>query len=131
HLEAAPAGDRLCQLGLSDAGGTLDQDRLCDLLGEIDRGRDLAAGDIALRGKPAFDGFDSGKGFSVDHGFQLQNDVLSRLITAADADGREFRASGVQQDRAIDGSIKIPARRWPRNAPTPTRAFKSSVALRS
>ena len=51
HLQAAPAGDRLGQLGLADAGRAFDQDRLCDLLGQVDGGRDLAARDIALRGK--------------------------------------------------------------------------------
>src|SRR5262249_18273906 len=37
------------------------QDGFCDLLRQIDRGRDLAAGDIALGGKAALDRFDGGQ----------------------------------------------------------------------
>jgi len=52
QLLAAPGGDRLGKLGLADAGGALDQDRLLDLLAEIDRGRDLPACDIACAARP-------------------------------------------------------------------------------
>jgi hypothetical protein len=69
HLQPAPRRDRLRQLGLADAGGTLDQDRLFDLLGEIDRGRDLPARDIALRGEAGFDGLDRGGGALFSHEF--------------------------------------------------------------
>jgi hypothetical protein len=41
HLQPAPCRKRLGKLGLADAGRTFHQDRLLDLLGEIDRGRDL------------------------------------------------------------------------------------------
>ena len=61
HLQAAPGGDRLRKLGLADAGGAFDQDRLFDLLRQIDRGRDLAACNIALRRKTAFHCLDRGR----------------------------------------------------------------------
>ncbi len=62
HLQPAPAGDRFRKLGLADTGRTLDQDRLLDRLREVDRGGDLAARDIALRGQAAFDRLDRGQG---------------------------------------------------------------------
>src|SRR3979409_1188083 len=42
----------------ADAGRAFHQDRLLDALGEIDRGRDLLAGDIAGRGESTSDGLD-------------------------------------------------------------------------
>src|SRR5690348_8213501 len=67
HLEATPAGNRLGELGLADAGRSLDQDGFCDLLREKDRGRDLAACDIALGSQSAFDGFNGGHGPGFAH----------------------------------------------------------------
>ena len=61
HLQPAPCRDRLRKLGLADAGRAFDQDRLLDLLRQIDRGRDLPARDIALRGKAAFHCLDRGR----------------------------------------------------------------------
>ena len=61
HLQPAPGGDRFRKLGLADAGGAFDQDGLFDLLRQIDRGRDLAARNIALRRKTAFHCLDRGR----------------------------------------------------------------------
>ena len=72
HLQPAPGRDRLRKLGLADAGGAFDQDRLFDLLRQIDRGRDLPARDIALRGKAAFHCLDRGQRPMFSHGFQLR-----------------------------------------------------------
>ena len=72
HLQAAPGGDRFRQLGLADAGGAFDQDGFFDLLRQIDRGRDLAACNIALRRKTAFHCLDRGRRPVFSHGFQLR-----------------------------------------------------------
>ena len=72
HLQSAPRRDRLRKLGLADAGWALDQDRLFDLLGEIDRGRDLPARNIALRGEAAFHCLDRGRRPMFSHEFQLR-----------------------------------------------------------
>ena len=52
--------DGFRKLGLADAGGAFNEDWLFDLLRQIDRGRDLPARNIALRGEAAFDGLDRG-----------------------------------------------------------------------
>ena len=67
HLQAAPGGNRLGEFGLADAGRAFDQDRLLDLLREIDGGGDLPARNIALRGEAAFDGLDRGRGPMFRH----------------------------------------------------------------
>jgi hypothetical protein len=75
HLQAAPGGDRLRQLGLADAGGPFNQDGLFDLLRQVDRGRDLAACNIALRRKTAFHCLDRGRRPIFSHGVSTPNSV--------------------------------------------------------
>ena len=53
--------DRLGELGLADAGRPFHQDRLLQMLGEIDGGGDLPAGDVADRGEPLFHCLDRGQ----------------------------------------------------------------------
>ena len=45
-------GDGLGQLGLADAGGALDQQRLAEAVGEEDRGRDGGGREVADVGEP-------------------------------------------------------------------------------
>ena len=52
---------RLGELGLADAGRAFHQDRLLQVLGEIDGGGDLPARDVADRGKPLFHRLDRGQ----------------------------------------------------------------------
>ena len=75
HLQPAPRRDRFRKLGLADAGGTFDEDGFFDLLRKIDRGRDLPARNIALRGKTAFHCLDRGRRPFFSHGFQLRNSL--------------------------------------------------------
>src|SRR6185312_4189022 len=75
HLHAAPGGDRLGEFGLADAGGALDQDGFFDLLRQIDRGRNLAAGNIALRRKSAFHCLDRGRRPGISHGVSTPNSM--------------------------------------------------------
>jgi len=72
QLQAAPCGDRLGEFGLADAGRPFDQDRFFDLLGQIDRGRNLAVGDVARRGQSLFDGVDGGCGLIFGQGRELR-----------------------------------------------------------
>ena len=58
--EVEERGDRLGELGLADAGRAFHQDRLLQVLGEIDGGGDLPARDVADRGQPLFDRLDRG-----------------------------------------------------------------------
>ena len=75
HLHAAPGGDRFRQLGLADAGGAFDQNGFFDLLRQIDRGRDLAACNIALRRKTAFHCLDRGRRPVFSHGGSTPNSI--------------------------------------------------------
>src|SRR6185437_33505 len=71
HFQPAPRRDRLGELGFTDARRAFDQDRLFDLLREVDRGRDLAARNIALRGEAVFDSFNGSHRPMFSHEYSL------------------------------------------------------------
>ena len=98
HLQAAPGRDRLGKLGLADAGRAFDQDRLLDLLRQIDGGRDLPARDIALRGEAALDCLDRGRGLLFSHEKALPKVLLEAC--SACVPGKEQASFGRGQTRA-------------------------------
>ncbi len=55
QLASGRGGDDLRQLGLAHAGGTFDQDRLLELLGEEHHGGDLLVADVALLAEALLD----------------------------------------------------------------------------
>ena len=57
-----PGRDRLRQFGLADAGRAFHQDRLLQMMRHVDRGRDLAVGDISGLAQALFDSIDRSQG---------------------------------------------------------------------
>ena len=56
EARAGGAGERLRNLGLPDSRLTLEQERLLEGGGEVDRGRESAIGEVALAGERLLDG---------------------------------------------------------------------------
>ena len=52
HARAGGRGDGLGQLGLADSGGALDEQRLAQPVGQVDRGRDRGRGQVPDAGQP-------------------------------------------------------------------------------
>ena len=90
HLQPAPCRDRLRELGLADAGGAFDQDRLLDLLRQVDRGRDLPARDIACAARPLSTASIEADGLISATGFQLRIQGFRSVLPAFWAKNKPF-----------------------------------------
>ena len=84
-----PGGNRFGQLGLADAGWAFDQDGLLQIVGDIDRGGDLLAcniADIAQAGDHLIDRCHGGAGLSgrmrVCHGLLLPQECTMPIAPA-------------------------------------------------
>ena len=99
-------GDRLGELGLAGSGGTLDQDRLAEAVGQVDDAGDALVGEVVDLAEPVADVVDSvepergpSRASAAAHRVRIPTDLTGRSIADPPA-GQPVRAQGTRRVRS-------------------------------